>query len=152
MAAMCLPHHIIQEFVQDGPSFDQHSRNERLTLARLIDALLAKDRRAAMELAVRRLVGVHAASRSGSWGLAGALNTNLSFSSWLGIHLSSACSRISTLLLARRSPLSIDSDSLSEFEVHDSSPSSSERVNLKESHQSSSDSHDSATGSKAEYD
>lgn len=58
--------------------FKEHSfksnRNERevLALARVIDALRKSDYRGALELVVRRLVGVQAADTSGNWKLCDA--------------------------------------------------------------------------------
>lgn len=49
---------------------------ECLALAKVIDALLRKDHRLALELACRRLAGVQTADKSGNWGYCAALELN----------------------------------------------------------------------------
>jgi hypothetical protein len=49
---------------KDGSS---HSKQECLALSRIIDALLADDKEGALELACRRLGGVHTAVETGNW-------------------------------------------------------------------------------------
>ena len=93
---------VTQDISQSGITLNQHSRNELQALARIIDSLLAKDSKAAIELAVRRLVGVHAASKSGNWGVADALDQNTPSLSWLGSRLNSQCAKISARILNAR--------------------------------------------------
>lgn len=93
---------VTQDISQSGVSLNQHSRNELQALARIIDSLRAKDPKAAMELAVRRFVGVHAASKQGNWGVADALDQNTPSLSWLGSRLNSQCAKISARMLSAR--------------------------------------------------
>jgi hypothetical protein len=93
---------VTQDIAQSGASLNQHSRNELQSLARVIDSLLAKDTKAAIELAVRRLVGVHAAARQGNWGVADALDQNTPSLSWLGSRLNGQCAKISARMLTAR--------------------------------------------------
>lgn len=55
---------------------DERSKNECWALARIADALLARDWEQALELTCRRLAGVHTASTSGNWAVCDALEMN----------------------------------------------------------------------------
>jgi hypothetical protein len=56
----------------------KNNRNgyECLALAKIVDALLNRDRRTALELACRRLAGVQTADKANNWGLCHALELN----------------------------------------------------------------------------
>ena len=95
---------VTQEISMAGASMNQHSRNEMQTIARALDALLAKDSVAAIELLVRRLVGVHSAFRTGTWSVADVLDQNTPSLSWLGSSLNSHCAKISARMQSARAP------------------------------------------------
>jgi hypothetical protein len=66
-----------------GSFHQERNLKECLSLARLIDALRARDRTRALDLACRRLAGVHAADQNGSWDICDAYEKDTSKQSFV---------------------------------------------------------------------
>ena len=64
-------------------SASEHSKKECLALARILDAMLSKDTKLALELLCRRLGGVQTACETGSWEVCDRLETATSTKSFI---------------------------------------------------------------------
>ena len=59
--------HFSQQVTNEWPATQRHSKQEALTLARFIDAVLDGDFEEALDVATRRLASVHLGTSTGNW-------------------------------------------------------------------------------------